>query len=109
MGCRNRTHLTNRDVNPQKRSYCIWATWKRLTLRESTRCLSACLWSDGEMRLTSGFRAVQILQELTVAYKESGVGVHFAHLRPAHLALFELVGITDLVSHLHLSSLDVGI
>lgn len=33
-----------------------------------------------------------------MAYKESGVGVHFAHLRPAHLTLFELVGITDLVS-----------
>lgn len=24
--------------------------------------------------------------------------MHFAHLRPAHLSLFELVGITDLVS-----------
>ena len=42
--------------------------------------------------------AVSILQELTKAYTESGVGVHFAHLRPAHMSLFELVGITEQVS-----------
>jgi hypothetical protein len=44
-------------------------------------------------------RAVQILKELTKAYTESGVGVHFAHLRPAHMSLFELVGIVEQVSH----------
>ena len=43
-------------------------------------------------------RAVSILQELTNAYTESGVGVHFAHLRPAHMSLFELVGIAEQVS-----------
>jgi MFS superfamily sulfate permease-like transporter len=44
------------------------------------------------------YSAVSILQELTKAYTESGVGVHFAHLRPAHMSLFELVGITEQAS-----------
>lgn len=50
-------------------------------------------------------RAVQILKELTKAYTESGVGVHFAHLRPAHMSLFELVGIVEQVSHAFLPRL----
>jgi len=49
------------------------------------------------------YSAVSILQELTKAYTESGVGVHFAHLRPAHMSLFELVGITEQVSHCFLN------
>jgi len=60
---------------------------KRLTLRKSTQ------EDHGLMP-----RAVSILQELTQAYTESGVGVHFAHLRPAHMSLFELVGIAEQVS-----------
>jgi len=61
---------------------------KRLMLRELNQknCALTC-------------RAVSILQELTNAYTESGVGVHFAHLRPAHMSLFELVGIAEQVSH----------
>lgn len=61
-------------------------------------------------------RAVSILQELTKAYTESGVGVHFAHLRPAHMSLFELVGIAEQVSlesrngqHMGLTSIRLGI
>lgn len=42
--------------------------------------------------------ALQILYELTKSYIENGVGVHFAHLRPAHVDAFKLVGIADMVS-----------
>lgn len=42
--------------------------------------------------------ALQILHELTQAYTEREVGLHFAHLRPAHMKLFQLVGIAPLVS-----------
>ncbi|KAK4689920.1 hypothetical protein P7C73_g207, partial [Tremellales sp. Uapishka_1] len=47
--------------------------------------------------------AVQILYELTKAYEERGVGLHFAHLRPAQLDMFGLVGINSLLgpSHFH--------
>ncbi len=41
--------------------------------------------------------ALQILFELTKSYIENGVGVHFAHLRPAHVDAFKLVGIADMV------------
>ena len=43
-------------------------------------------------------RAIQIIDELTKAYVERGVGLHFAHLRTAQMKLFELVGIAELVS-----------
>lgn len=44
------------------------------------------------------YRAIQILYELSKAYQERGTGVHFAHLREAHYRLFEIAGISDLVS-----------
>ena len=43
------------------------------------------------------YSAIQIIDELSKAYTERGVGLHFAHLRPAQVRLFQLVGITDLV------------
>lgn len=47
--------------------------------------------------------ATQILYELTKAYHERGVGVHFAHLRPGQVKAFGIAGITDIVgpSHFH--------
>ncbi|KIR25137.1 endoplasmic reticulum protein [Cryptococcus deuterogattii LA55] len=47
--------------------------------------------------------ATQILYELTKAYHERGVGVHFAHLRPGQMKAFGIAGITDIVgpSHFH--------
>jgi hypothetical protein len=42
-------------------------------------------------------RALQILYELTKSYSERGVGLHFVHLHPAHLTMFQFVGITDIV------------
>lgn len=50
-------------------------------------------------------RALQILHELTQAYSERGVGLHFAHLRPSHMKIFELVGISQIVCLSHLSTL----
>jgi hypothetical protein len=43
-------------------------------------------------------RALQILYELTKSYSERGVGLHFVHLRPAHVTMFQFVGITNIVS-----------
>ncbi|KAK8861653.1 hypothetical protein IAR55_002476 [Kwoniella newhampshirensis] len=45
--------------------------------------------------------ATQILYELTKSYDERGVGVHFAHLRPSQIKLFQIVGITDLLGPTH--------
>lgn len=45
--------------------------------------------------------ALQILQELTQAYTERGVGVHYAHLKSAQMKMFALAGITDLVPATH--------
>lgn len=46
------------------------------------------------------YSAIHILYELTKAYSERGVGLHFAHLRASQSKLFQLVGIADLVRHL---------
>ncbi|RXK40370.1 endoplasmic reticulum protein [Tremella mesenterica] len=45
--------------------------------------------------------ATQILLELTSAYVERGVGVHFAHLRTSQMHKFEVAGITDLLGPTH--------
>jgi len=42
--------------------------------------------------------ALQILSELVTSYHERGVGIYFAHLKPAQLEKFKLVGIPELVS-----------
>ena len=43
-------------------------------------------------------RAIQILYELTMTYRERGVGLHFVHLRASQVKLFQLVGISEMVS-----------
>ncbi|EJT52932.1 endoplasmic reticulum protein [Trichosporon asahii var. asahii CBS 2479] len=52
--------------------------------------------------------ALQILNELVRAYEQRGVGIYFAHLRPAQLDLFHIVGIPELLGphrfHANLSS-----
>ena len=59
------------------------------------------IWVDetrtGDRQLTL-CSAVHILYELTKSYSERGVGVHFAHLRPKHVDIFRIVGITEIVS-----------
>ncbi|KAI9632716.1 sulfate transporter family-domain-containing protein [Dioszegia hungarica] len=45
--------------------------------------------------------ALQILYELTKSYSERGVGLHFVHLHPAHLTMFQFVGITDIYGPHH--------
>ena len=46
----------------------------------------------------SNLSAVHILHEITIAYNERGVGVHFVHLHPNQVEMFQICGITDLVS-----------
>ncbi|WVQ93512.1 hypothetical protein IAU59_000586 [Kwoniella sp. CBS 9459] len=45
--------------------------------------------------------AIQILFELTRAYHERGVGVHFASIRLNHIDRFRIVGLTDLLGPTH--------
>ncbi|WVW80234.1 hypothetical protein I302_102212 [Kwoniella bestiolae CBS 10118] len=45
--------------------------------------------------------AIQILYELSRAYHERGVGVHFASIKPGQIERFKIVGLTELLGPTH--------
>ncbi|TYJ55804.1 hypothetical protein B9479_003456 [Cryptococcus floricola] len=65
--------------------------------RESAKAL---VWHMGDVEEIDA-SAMQILYELTKAYDERGVGVHFAHLGPEQMKSFEIAGITGILGPAH--------
>lgn len=89
--CRNPTHRMNPGENLPKRSSCTWAMYV------SSSSLPPIGLTNQQVEDIDA-SAVQILYDLTKAYSERGVGLHFAHLRESQMERFKLVGISDLVS-----------